>query len=81
MAEVEKIFLRAAVLDGVLFVDEAYSLAQGGQADYGQGVIATLVQKMERWRERLVVMVAGYGVRPMVVRCNDVGSLLKYSNT
>ena len=27
MAEVEKIFLRAAVLDGVLFIDEAYSLA------------------------------------------------------
>ena len=50
-----------SALDGVLFIDEAYSLAQGGHADYGQEVIATLVQEMERWRERLVVVVAGYG--------------------
>lgn len=50
-----------SALDGVLFIDEAYSLAQGGHSDYGQEVIATLVQEMERWRERLVVVVAGYG--------------------
>ena len=50
-----------SALDGVLFIDEAYALAQGGHSDYGQEVIATLVQEMERWRERLVVVVAGYG--------------------
>lgn len=50
-----------SALDGVLFIDEAYTLAQGGHSDYGQEVIATLVQEMERWRERLVVVVAGYG--------------------
>ena len=50
-----------SALDGVLFIDEAYSLAQGGHSDYGQEVIATLVQEMERWRERLVIVVAGYG--------------------
>ena len=50
-----------SALDGVLFIDEAYSLAQGGHSDYGQEVIATLVQEMERYRSRLVVVVAGYG--------------------
>lgn len=48
-------------LDGVLFIDEAYSLAEGGRSDYGHEVIATLVQEMERYRDRLAVIVAGYG--------------------
>lgn len=50
-----------SALDGVLFIDEAYSLAEGGRSDYGHEVIATLVQEMERYRDRLVVIVAGYG--------------------
>lgn len=47
-------------IDGVLFIDEAYTLAQGGQNDYGSEAVATLLKRMEDDRERLVVILAGY---------------------
>lgn len=48
-------------LDGVLFIDEAYSLADGRKDDaYGKEAIETLLKRMEDDRSRLVVILAGY---------------------
>jgi stage V sporulation protein K len=45
---------------GILFIDEAYSLARGGEKDFGKEAIDTLVKWMEEYSEDLVVILAGY---------------------
>jgi stage V sporulation protein K len=45
---------------GVLFIDEAYSLARGGEKDFGKEAIDTLVKAMEDKKNEFILILAGY---------------------
>lgn len=45
---------------GVLFIDEAYSLARGGDNDFGKEALDAIIKAMEDYRDDLVVIFAGY---------------------
>src|SRR5438128_1209346 len=48
-------------LDGVLFIDEAYSLVADSSEDaYGREAVQALLKRMEDDRQRLVIILAGY---------------------
>jgi SpoVK/Ycf46/Vps4 family AAA+-type ATPase len=47
-------------MGGVLFIDEAYALSEGGENDFGKEAIETILKKMEDSRGEFVVIAAGY---------------------
>lgn len=49
-----------SALNGVLFIDEAYSLVGENKDDFGKEAVATLIKRMEDDREKLVLILAGY---------------------
>ncbi|MBR9860963.1 AAA family ATPase [bacterium] len=47
-------------MGGVLFIDEAYSLTEGGNSDYGKEAIEIILKRMEDFRGKFIVIAAGY---------------------
>ncbi|QDR80611.1 AAA family ATPase [Sporomusa termitida] len=45
---------------GILFIDEAYSLARGGEKDFGKEAIDCMVKIMEDHKDELILILAGY---------------------
>ena len=49
-----------SALGGVLFIDEAYSLSQGSENDFGKEAIDEILKFMEDHRKDMVIIFAGY---------------------
>lgn len=48
-------------LGGILFIDEAYSLAKEvGNNDFGKEAVDILIKRMEDWKQNFIVILAGY---------------------
>lgn len=67
-------------LDGVLFIDEAYSLL-GRDYDYGAEVVQELLTQMETHRGRLVVIIAGYPAEIEQLLASNPGLKSRFDRT
>ena len=67
-------------LGGVLFIDEAYALAKGGENDFGKEAIDTLVADIENYRKDLMVIIAGYSEDMDVFLRQNQGLSSRFSN-
>lgn len=52
--------LISRAMGGMLFIDEAYSITEGRNTDFGKKAIAALIKEMEDHRSEFGVIVAGY---------------------
>lgn len=47
-------------MGGVLFIDEAYQLTNNSENDFGKQAVETLLTYLENYRDKFVVILAGY---------------------
>ncbi|GHT83009.1 hypothetical protein FACS1894125_6270 [Actinomycetota bacterium] len=65
---------------GVLVIDEAYSLANKGENDYGHEALETLLKFMEDNREDIVVIACGYTKEMQLFIASNSGIKSRFSN-
>jgi S1-C subfamily serine protease len=71
-----------SALDGILFIDEAYSLTRGGGPnDFGLEAVETILKMMEDYRDRLVVIAAGYPDEMAQFIDSNPGFKSRFTNT
>ncbi|SHU26632.1 AAA ATPase [Mycobacteroides abscessus subsp. abscessus] len=72
-----------SALDGILFIDEAYSIVRGSKeaAVFGLEAVDTLLARMENDRDRLIVIVAGYRTELDVFLDSNQGLRGRFSRT
>jgi SpoVK/Ycf46/Vps4 family AAA+-type ATPase len=68
-------------MGGVLFIDEAYGLADGGQSGYGKEAIEIILKNMEDNRGRMAVIVAGYPDNMDVFLKSNPGLMSRFDRT
>lgn len=67
-------------LDGVLFIDEAYSLISSESEDtFGHEAVQTLLKRMEDDRQRLVIILAGYPMEMQTLLRSNPGLSSRFS--
>ncbi|MBN8571344.1 MAG: AAA family ATPase, partial [Ignavibacteria bacterium] len=67
-------------MGGVLFIDEAYALAGGGN-DFGAEAIEIILKRMEDFRGKFVVIVAGYTNKMNVFLESNPGLKSRFDKT
>lgn len=68
-------------IGGVMFLDEAYTLNSGGESDFGQECIATILKRMEDERDNLIVIMAGYEKEMGELMLSNQGLESRFSRT
>ena len=70
-----------SALGGILFIDEAYSLSSGGEKDYGQEAINSIVPFMENNKNNFTLIVAGYNKNMDEFLDANIGLNRRFGNT